>query len=384
MPLSPSYPTTQNNLPRDMIDLGVGDVQRELLPLERLWQAAEQRFSAGDRGFLQYGIEAGDGFLRVSLAEFLSRGYGLPVDPSTLFITTGASSALDLICSLFTQSGDVVLVEEPTYFLALRIFADHKLQPLALPMDERGLVVEAMEDVLKEIRPAFIYIVPTHQNPSGLTLSQERRKRLVELSREYGFLIVADEVYHLLSYAAQPPAPLAEFCEHENVFSLGSFSKILAPGLRLGWIQAHPRRVVQLAGCGLLDSGGGMNPFTSAIVREIVKDGGLAEHVSYLRTVYGERATALETALQRSLPEVAFTQPRGGFFCWARLPQGIDAASLLKHAVRYKVQFRPGVLFSSQGGLNDRFRIAISYYPAEKIVEGVERLEQALRSFGKV
>ncbi len=198
------------------------------------------------------------------------------MDPGRLFVTNGISGGLDLLCTLFTRSGDTIFVEEPSYFLALRIFADHGLRIIPIDTDENGLVIELLEEKLREHKPKFLYIIPTHQNPSGHTLTEERRERLMELSRENDFLILADEVYHLLSYDQQPPKAFAAWTEDPHVLSLGSFSKILAPGLRLGWIQAGTEKFQTLAGCGLLDSGGGLNPFTSAIVREVI-DVGRAE-----------------------------------------------------------------------------------------------------------
>ncbi len=377
---TPSLQTAQNNIPPGMIDLGVGDPQFDLLPLERLQRAAAQHFAAGDRAFLQYGLEAGDGYLRAALAGFLSGEYQCPVEAGNLFITSGASGGLDLICTLFTRPGDVIFVEEPSYFLALRIFADHGLRPVALPMDGYGLSIDALEDELKRVRPALLYTVPTFQNPSSLTLSLERRKKLADLGRKHGFLIIADEVYHLLYYGDSPPAPLAAFSGEENVLSLGSFSKILAPGLRLGWIQAHPRRVAQLAGSGLLDSGGGMNPFTSAIVRGLVEDGGLRENIAALKAVYAERARAMAAGLQRHLPGASYRMPQGGFFFWVRLPGGLDAQELLPTAARLNVRYRPGVRFSSRGGLNDYLRIGFSFYPSEQIEAGLMRLGQAVQA----
>ena len=145
---------------------------------------------------------------------------------------------LDLICTLFSKPGDTIFVEEPSYFLALRIFADHGLNVVSLPMDKQGLVIEAIEEYLDREKPVFLYTIPTFHNPSSVTLAADRRARLNQLSREHNFLIVADEVYQLLNYEGAPPSPLAAYIDGNSVISLGSFSKIMAPGLRLGWIQA--------------------------------------------------------------------------------------------------------------------------------------------------
>ncbi|HXQ38442.1 MAG TPA: PLP-dependent aminotransferase family protein, partial [Anaerolineales bacterium] len=226
-------PIIQNQVAPDVIDLGLGDPPLSLLPLDIIRDAAQTRLSQDDNSFLQYGVEQGDGHFRLALAKFLSKGYGFEVNPERLFITNGISKALDLICTLFTQAGDMIFVEEPTYFLALRIFADHKLNVISVDTDENGLIIESLEEKLAETHPKFLYLIPTFQNPTGTTLPQERRDRLVKLAQEHDFIIAADEVYHLLSYTEKPPKSFAAYTDAENVISLGSFSKILAPGLRL-------------------------------------------------------------------------------------------------------------------------------------------------------
>ncbi|MBN1149074.1 MAG: PLP-dependent aminotransferase family protein [Anaerolineales bacterium] len=372
---------TQIDLPPSMIDLGMGDPDLDLLPLEALRRSAESFFTACDPRPLQYGAEQGDGYFRRALADFLARAYGASVHPASLFVAAGASSALDLLCTLYTRPGELVFVEEPSYFLALRIFADHGLKVVSLPIDDDGLILEALDEKLAEQRPAFVYTIPTFQNPSGRTLSQARREKLVELAQRHNFLLLADEVYHFLSYGQPPPAPFAAFAEQaQQVVSLNSFSKILAPGLRLGWIQAHRSVIQRLASSGLLDSGGGMNPFTSALVRNLVESGDLESNIGRLRAEYARRRDALGAALRQHLPQAEFTTPQGGFFFWARL-HGVDAAELRRAARRFDVDIRQGALFSSQAGLRDYFRLSFSYYKAEAIAGGLERLGDCLSSF---
>lgn len=370
--------TAQMHVDPSVIDLGVGQPQYSLLPLEQMRRAAEQCFAQNDPGFLQYGAEQGDGYLRISLAQFLTQEYEMPVSPDNLFITNGASQGLDLICTLYTVPGDTIFVEEPSYFLALRIFADHRLRIVPLPMDQDGLIIEALEEKLKETRPAFLYTIPTFQNPSGYTLSAERRSRLVQLGQEYNFRIVADEVYHLLSFAGKPPKPLASYAGQGSIISLGSFSKILAPGLRLGWIQTDPEHTRSLVGCGLVDSGGGLNPFTSGIVRGLFANDGLNENIRRLRSIYQERAAAMDLALQKYIPGAAYRAPQGGYFFWVRLPGGRDAEALMQRAEEEKVSYRPGVRFSSERGLRDFVRLCFAFYEAEELAEGIKRLKRAL------
>jgi DNA-binding transcriptional MocR family regulator len=373
--------TTQIALSGDLIDFGIGQPAMALLPLDLLRRAALHRLEQPQRGLLQYGLEQGDGFFRRALSQFLTSGYGYDVYPEELFITNGVSQALDLICTLFTRPGDVIFVEEPSYFLALRIFADHDLRVRGIPVDEDGLIIEALEERLAREKPALLYTIPTFQNPTGATLPRARRQRLMELSQAHRFLIVADEVYHLLGYSKVPPLPLAEHVNGETVVSLGSFSKILAPGLRLGWMQAAPPLIERLAGSGLLESGGGLNPFASGIVRSALEKGWQDDHLRHLRKVYQSRAAALSKALRQHMSGLGtFLEPAGGFFIWLELVQTVDTADLLAAARRLGVGFQPGPNFSSQGGLAQHMRLCFAFYDAESLEAGVVRLKTVLDS----
>ena len=371
--------TTQSEVSADLIDLALGHPSPGLLPLSLIRRAA-RRLRREDRPLLQYGYEQGDLRFRSLLAGFLSGGYGTEVSPEELFVSGGVSQALDLICSLFTRPGDRVLVEEPSYFLALRIFADHGLRVEGLATDRHGLLPEALREALGRFRPAMLYTVPTYHNPAGTTLPQDRRERIVELCREHGVLLVADEVYHLLTFAGAPPSPMAAFAGRGGVLSLGSFSKILAPGLRLGWIQGSPELLRTLATCGFLDSGGGLAPFTSAIVGRLLERGAQEAHLQKLRAVYGARARALTESLRERLG-VEAAPPAGGFFLWLGLPGVTDTEALLPAARAAGVTFAPGGRFSVSGGQRDRLRLSFSYYDQGQLAEGVDRLAEAARGF---
>lgn len=368
---------TQTRIQEGVIDLGVGHPSLELLPLEELRQAAQHRLSQGDPSILQYGAELGDARFRADLARFLGQHYGFAVEPETLLVTAGVSQALDLVCTTFTQPGQVVLVEEPTYFLSLGIFRDHHLQVVPIPTDEQGLDVEALEAALHRHQAALLYTIPTFQNPTGTTLSQHRRERLVELSQQHGFLIVADEVYQLLSYREAPPPSLARYLDTGSVLSLGSFSKILAPGLRLGWIQAAPRLLQKLTQNGLVASGGGLNPFTSSIVRSALELGWQEQHLQKLRHTYRARLEAMLGALSRSGLRPRY-RPEGGYFVWLELDPALDTQALLERALQAGVRYQPGGKFSSQGRFAHALRLCFAYYEPPDLVEGVRRLTAAL------
>ncbi|MBW1692038.1 MAG: PLP-dependent aminotransferase family protein [Deltaproteobacteria bacterium] len=370
---------TQHNIPTGMIDLGVGQPSISLLPLDKIKRAAEHRMKQGDASILQYGVEQGSGYFRHVLSQFLSGEYRTAVDPDQLFITAGASQGLDLICTHFAQAGDTVFVEEPSYFLALRIFADHRLKIISLPIDENGLVIDALEEKLTEHKPAFVYTIPTFHNPSSVTLSASRRERLIHLSEKHGFLIIADEVYHLLAYTVTPSPPMVTYDTTGAVLSLGSFSKILAPGLRLGWIQAKPVLVNRLTQSGLLESGGGLNPFASSLAQSALERGLQRDHLAHLKRVYRLRSKSLSTALNDLLPSsVTFTEPGGGFFIWLRLPDGADTEALRIAARQQGVNFQPGPRFSSRRSLQNYLRLSFVYYDIEELREGSKRLASVL------
>jgi 2-aminoadipate transaminase len=375
-----TIPTAQADLPPEMIDFGVGQPDFDILPLEIVRRAADERMAAGDTTLLNYGYERGDGYFRLALADFLARGYAMPVDAESLLVTAGASQALDMLCTLYTQPGDVIFVEEPTYFIALRIFADHRLRVVGIPTDAHGLRMDALEDTPAQHRPALVYVIPSFQNPTGATLPADRRRRLAELSHEHGFTVVADEVYQLLGYTATPPAPMAAYIDQGNVVSVGSFSKILAPGLRLGWLQATPAVIDRLVNGGLIFSGGSLNHFTSNIVRVALERGWQDEYLAQLHALNRTRIDVLDAALRAELGDlVSYTKPAGGYFFWLRLPDGIDTRSLRAAAQARNVDYRPGIDFSGNGALHNYLRLSFAFYDAARLEEGAQRLGAVLR-----
>lgn len=370
---------TQVSIPKGRIDLGIGQPQEDILPLDFLARAAANCSGKRDRSILQYGVQQGSGDFRMTLADFLGDHYKERVSPDHLYITNGISQALDQICRVHTRPGDTVIVEEPSYFLALDIFADYQLNIVGAPIDENGIIIEALEEKLTRYNPVFLYTIPSFHNPSGVTLSADRREKLAELSQKYDFMIVADEVYQLLGYTKEPPLPMVYYDTGDRVFSLGSFSKILAPGLRLGWVQAAPTLLKPLFTCGSLISGGGLNPFTSGIVNSFIELGLQNEYLNFLRETYKRRMTKMCKALRRHVPSLEFEDPVGGFFIWGCLPDGMNAPELLCLAHEHNVGFQPGNNFSISDNLRTHVRLAFAYYKTNDLLEGVQRLARVIR-----
>ncbi len=357
------------------IHLGIGHPAASLLPKDILQQASQTLFEQSGTEFLQYGADAGDAKFRIALAAFLSKHYAFQVAPETLFISNGISQALDLLCAVLSKPNDIIFVEEPSYFLALDIFKDYQLKIIPVPLDEKGLDIEKLELLLERYKPRFVYTIPVHQNPSGVSLSQARRERLVQLAEAHDFLIVADEVYQLLSYNAVPK-PMASFVDSEQIISLGSFSKMLAPGLRLGWVQTQNERITELCERGQIKSGGGLNPFASAVVMTALEEGLQDAYLQSLKTKYKTNLNAMHAAL-KGLP-LNYNLPTGGYFFWLKLPEGVSANELHKVAVKNKVNFQVGSKFSSNQDLNEYIRLCFSYYDAAELIEGVKRLGESL------
>lgn len=361
------------------INFGVGQPSADLLPLALLRGACE-RFFAGAVPFeLNYGERQGDPRFRAALAAFLNAAGDASATADDLMLTSGISQALDFACGRFTRPGDTVFVEEPSYPYAFPIFRDHGLNIVGIPLDGRGMDLDRCERELRRHRPKLLYTIPSFHNPTGQTLAQERRERLVELGRQHGFIILADEVYQLLHHGTPPPPSFGALAKDGAVLSLGSFSKIVAPGLRLGWIQADAASMRVLLASGALVSGGNFNHFTSHVVRQLLENGELDSNIARLRASYAARAEAMDEALQTHFGGIATWQkPLGGYFFWLELPGGVVAADLQEAARAAGTGFLPGSACSTAGGLGNGLRLSFAHYPVPEIHEGIARLKRAI------
>jgi len=361
------------------INFGVGQPSADLLPVALLRGACERFFAGAQPLELNYGERQGDARFRMALAELLNTAGDSEASPQSLLLTAGISQALDFVCSRFTRPGDTVFVEEPSYPYSFQIFRDHGLKIVGIPLDGQGMDIEQCELKLAEHRPKLLYTIPAYNNPTGQTLSQERRERLVALSRRHGFVIAADEVYQLLHHGAPPPASFGTLVGRGNVLSLGSFSKILAPGLRLGWIQCNAELMGVLTASGMLVSGGNFNHFASHVVRQLIESGELAPFIEGLRSSYAARAGAMDTALRTHLDGIATWQkPQGGYFFWLELPEHINTEGLQAAARQAGTGFLPGPACSLASGQKNCLRLSFAHYTVPDIHEGIARLKTAL------
>jgi len=391
--MNTSLPDVQLFLRPGVVELSWGHPDLDLLPVEGLSRAAQLALERDGPSALSYGAEQGPGTLIEQLCARLGHLEGAPPPPEQMMITGGVSQALDMLCTVLTHPGDVVLVESPTYHLALRVLRDHGLELVPVPTDDQGLRMDALEDVLASLhrqgrRARLLYVVPTFNNPTGVTLELQRRQALVALVRRArtagspGLLLLEDDVYHELWYDAPPPPSLYSLAQAGPVIRLGSFSKVLAPGLRLGWMLADPQVVQRCTGSGMLDSGGGVNHFTAHVVAAFVELGLLDQLVETLRATYRQRRDVLLAALSDHLPKrCTWKRPGGGFFVWLRLPPGVDTTALLPVAESTGMSYVPGARFCTDGGGERYCRLAFTLVSPQELEEGARRLGTALRVY---
>ena len=397
--------TTQHGHATGVIDLARGDPGPDLLPTALLRDAATRVTGRLDPDLLQYGFEPGDTGARAALAAWLAAEGAGPVAPERLFLSAGASVALHVVCTLFARPGDRVLVAEPTYHLALAQFADHGLRVEGVASDADGIDPQALDEALRTAPAAFVYLVPSFANPTGVTLPAERRAAVVERTARHGVRLVADEVYRLTGFTAEasgaastPPTSLAG-PDADHVLSLNSFSKVLAPGLRLGWVEAGQGDLARIASSGLLRSGGGMNPLAAALVRDAIETGALAAHLTWLRERLRERHAALADALRADLPHARFAPARGGYFVWLRV-SGLDAEAPAAHAAfaLHGVAVASGTQFTAvpsahagaasvgaraHGAPREHLRVCFAHQRPDALREGVARLAAALDALAR-
>lgn len=359
-----------------------GHVDPALNPVEQLRQASALALERDQQSALNYGSNLGCTSLRAFLRAKLQRDEGLALRDDHLMLTAGASAGLDTVVRLLTRPGDTVLVEAPTYHEALAIIRDYPVKVAAVPMDDDGLVIEAMEERLGELeqageRPVLMYTIPCYQNPSGVTMSEERRRALLEVAYRHRLVVVEDDVYRDLYFEVPPPPSLHSLDSQGIVVRLGSFSKVLAPGLRLGWAAGSESNIRRMAGCGLSSSGGGANPFVAHVVAAFCEQGWLEPHIVRLRRAYQERRDILLEALDRHVTcgaaeGLTWTKPGGGFFVWMSLPAEMNAPAVLREAVQHGVSFLTGEPFYAEGGGERQIRLPYSYVDGDGLKHGAE------------
>lgn len=365
----------------DIVFFGSGAPSNELYPKARLAEAAAQTFADPGPAY-DYGELQGYEPLRELIAARMTR-QGIPVGPDELMITTGSQQGLDHVAKLFINRGDLLALEAPTYIGALQAFDPYEPEYLAVPIDDDGLDVAELARALDRAgrAPKFLYTAPTFQNPTGITMTLARRKALVALARERGFTILEDDPYGEIYFDAPPP-PAIRSLDPETIY-LGTFSKVLAPGIRVGWLAAPPDLLNKLLMIKEAVDIHGDRTITRTVYN--ASKGFLDGHVAEARAVYRSRRNAMLAALDEVMPEsVAWSHPDGGFFVWIMLPPGVSGTAFLPYAADHGVAFLPGAWFYPKGQeQDDAIRLNFSRLNEAKIRVGVEKLAAALVSYAQ-
>ncbi len=370
----------------DIISFGGGLPAPEVFPVEEFQQACKKVLQDQGSAALQYGPTEGYAPLRQLIAQRATQ-MKLKVSADNVLITTGSQQALDLLGKVFIDEGDRVLVEAPTYLGALQAWNLYGAAYTTVLSDADGMITDRLEQALQS-NPKFIYVLPNFQNPTGVTLSLERRERLVESANRHGIPIVEDDPYGQLRYEGEhlPSIEVLDChnrgeseCYSGNVIYLGTFSKILAPGIRLGWVIAPTEVVNKLVQA---KQGADLHTatFDQMVAYEVSHTDFLDRHIQFIRQVYHERRNVMLDCLEEHMPPgVTWTRPQGGLFLWVKLPDGLDATVMLRAAVEEKVAFVPGDSFFPAGGGQNTLRLNFSNATPEKINEGIARLGKVFR-----
>jgi 2-aminoadipate transaminase len=331
---------------------------------------------------LQYGPTEGFEETRDCILEVMGAEGMLP-DPEDVIVTTGGQQAIDLVCKTLVDPGDPVICEAPTYPGAVPVFCSYQADVIQIECDGDGMRLDELEAVLARLdaegrRPKFIYSVPSFQNPAGVTLSLERRRRLVELARHHELLIAEDNPYGLLRYEGDPLPPLYQLDGGDYVIYLGTFSKILSPGIRMGWAVAPPP-VMEKIVLGKQASDLCSSTLTQYFVREYFAEGRWRDYIASLVELYrGRRDVMLDALAEHFPPQATWTEPEGGLFIWATLPDYIDTSDLLARALRENVAFVPGQAAYVDGRGANSMRLNFSGVTEDEIREGVRRIGKVI------
>ncbi len=377
----------------DVISFAGGLPAPGVFPVEEFAAATDRVLTRQGRQALQYSTTEGYRPLREFLVAKMG-AYGVPATPDNVLITCGGQQAIDVIGKLMIDPGNTILTESPTYLGALQAWRAYQAEFVSVPVDNDGLRTDLLEEALCA-GPKFMYILPNFQNPGGVTLSLSRRRELIDMADHYGIPIVEDDPYGELRYEGEHIPALvmldnerlnhreelveSEGCYRGNVIYLSTFSKTLAPGLRLGWIMA-PTTVIHRAVMAKQGMDLHTSTFAQMVAYEVLsQDGFLKAHVRRIRQVYKERRDVMLAAMARYFPPgVSWTKPQGGLFLWVTLPETLDETDLFKHALENKVAFVPGAAFFPYEEYRNHFRLNFSNATPERIEVGIQRLGEAI------
>lgn len=364
----------------EVVSLAGGMPFVSALPTELVSAAVERTIRDNGASALQYGSGQGMPVLREQILEVMALE-GIRASADDVVVTTGSQHALELISKLFLDPGDVVIAEGPSYVTALVVFRSFQADVSHVAMDEHGIVPQALRDRIAALeaesrRIKFLYLIPTFQNPAGVTLTWERRMEILEIARAHNILVIEDNPYGLLYFDSQPPQAMRSV-EEDGVVYLGTFSKTFAPGLRVGWALAPHAIREKLV---LANEAAVLSPssFTQSVISEYLGAADWRGQIDIFRGVYKERRDAMLTALAEHLPKMSWTVPNGGFYVWLTLPDHLDSKAMLPRAVKELVAYTPGTAFFSDGDGRNKMRLSFCYPTPDFIAEGIRRLSTVI------
>jgi 2-aminoadipate transaminase len=359
----------------DILSFAGGLPAPESFPIEAIARAHERVFAEEAASALQYGTTEGYAPLRAWIAERLC-GRGIACTAENVIVTSGSQQGIDLAAKILLDKGDTVIVENPSYLAALQVFSGYEARIATVGSDDDGMRTSELARVIDETGAKLIYVTPTFQNPKGTTLSLERRLELVRIAREKNVAVLEDEPYAELRYTGRTLPPLAALDPEAPIIHLGTFSKTLAPGLRIAWAVAATETIHALT-VAKQAADLHTNTLTQRAVARMLETFDYDSHLGHIRELYGERCRAMRAAVLASFPRgVRCTNPAGGLFLWATVP-GVDADELLVDAVRERVAFVPGAPFFARNPDRSSLRLNFSNRPSELIAEGIARLGKA-------
>ncbi len=362
----------------DVISFAGGLPAPELFPVDALARAHADVFAREGRAAMQYSTTEGWRPLREWIAARM-RGRGCDATAESVIITSGSQQGIDLVARIFLDPGDTLIVENPSYVAALQVFKSYEADMVAVDCDEEGMRVDEIEQAIREANPKFIYTIPDFQNPTGTSLSLERRKRLVDIARRYRVPIIEDDPYGELRYHGERLPSLASLDADGMVIHLSTFSKTISPGMRIGWVVAT-EEIIQ----ALIRAKQASDLHTSTIEQRaaarLLEDFDYEGHIARICQVYGERCEAMRASLEAHFPtEARWTRPDGGLFLWVELPDGVSGEELLEDSLKEKVAFVPGASFFARDARSTFIRLNFSNRQPDIIDEGIRRISDVLK-----
>jgi 2-aminoadipate transaminase len=369
----------------DIISFAGGLPNPVTFPYEELSEISQIVLKEHGKLALQYGTTEGLGSLRQQIAAWMNKRYKTNLDDTNIMITSGSQQGLMILGYLLVNSNETVITSNPTYLGGIGAFRAFRANIETIPLDKNGMVVEHLEESLirldrNKIPVKFIYLIPTFQNPTGVTLSAERRKRVMDLAESYDTLVVSDNPYSELRYTGESLTPLISMDDENHVVYLGTYSKILVPGLRIAWI-AGSKEFIKKCIISKQSIDLCTNPFNQYIVAEYMKRGLLDPHIQKICEIYKEKLEIMLSAMDEYFPkEVEWTRPEGGLFTWVTCPEHINTRQLFEQAVIQKVAYVIGGAFYPNGGGENTMRVNFSHPTNELIGEGIKRLGKVLET----